>query len=52
MDESGRMLKSALAKSDVPATFHVEPPYKPETDDAKVTAARFEAIAAFLRQHL
>ena len=52
MAESGRMIKSALAKSGVPCAFHLEPRFKPETDKAKLTGARFEAIAAFLAKHL
>ncbi len=52
MTESGRMLEAALKKSPVPHVFHLEPLIKPETDEAKVTGARFEAIAEFLRKYL
>ncbi len=52
MTEDGRLLQSALARTGIPATFHLEGPLKPETDQARVTGERFEAIVAFLRRHL
>lgn len=52
MTESGRVLKSALARHEVPVAFHLTPLVKPETDEAKLTGERFEAAVAFLRQHL
>lgn len=52
MTESGRLLKRALVRSEVSTVFHLSAPMKPETDEAILVGARFEAAVAFLRQHL
>ena len=52
MVESGRLLKSALAKGRARAQFHLQPVVKPGMDAATITGDVHEAAVAFLAKHL